>query len=350
MKINPYVLKLALSAGLAYAVGNAVHSQRISYVIYGAVLCLHPIAGDNLGYVLDKLRSAALGASVGMIVDVAFQSNPITMLAVGPVAMVMAGYFLGLPPRVLNFSGVVVIMSIASATYSLEPFSYIGLRFWNIFTGALVGITINLLLWPDRDLDKVGPAYAQTFATLRRLYDQIITDYKQGTLADNQALRRQFIASLRGQLAAIDKLMDNVKNEVNMPFVNTASYDRWSALQNQVSNLVLLMSDLHLALEGGDGDRLYQVLSAELRALVEATQETFDHLSQISTASSHRKLENPLVNFPILSQALSDRLTEIDNHRDLEINPAEVKRFAAFVYGLRAIASDLQNLAEGLKE
>ena len=137
MNLNQYAIKLALSAALAYAFGNAMHSERISYVMYGAVLCLHPIAGDNIGYTWDKLRSAALGATIGMIVNIAFQDNTIAMLVVGPTAVMMGGFWLGVPSRVLSFSGVVCIMALTSTTYSAEPFNYVGIRFWNIFQGGV---------------------------------------------------------------------------------------------------------------------------------------------------------------------------------------------------------------------
>ncbi|MEM1367520.1 MAG: FUSC family protein [Cyanobacteria bacterium P01_H01_bin.15] len=344
MNINRFILKLALSAGLAYAVGNAMHSQRISYVIYGAVLCMHPIAGDNVGYTLDKLRAAALGATVGMIVNVAFQSNTIAMLAVGPAAMVIGGYCLGLPPRVLNFSSVVCIMAITSTSYSAEPFNYIGLRFWNIFQGGLVGMAVNLLLWPDRDVDKLGPSVTNAIADLRRLFDEIVVNYREGKLAENVDLRRQLITDVQNQLSGIDKLMGNVKNEVSSPFANTASFERWVAVQTRLQALLLLMGDLHLALEGGDGDRLYETLHSELKALVHATEQTFARLSNPGLFQGRKSIANPLANFPILTQALGARIAEIDQSETLQIDPAEMRRFAAFVYGLRAIASDLQAL------
>ena len=75
MNFKRYILKLALSAAFAYAIGNALHSRRITYMLFGAVLCMHPIAGDTIGYMLDKLKAAALGATFGMLVNIAFQGN-----------------------------------------------------------------------------------------------------------------------------------------------------------------------------------------------------------------------------------------------------------------------------------
>ena len=350
MNLNQYAIKLALSAALAYAFGNAMHSERISYVMYGAVLCLHPIAGDNIGYTWDKLRSAALGATIGMIVNIAFQDNTIAMLAVGPTAVMIGGFFLGVPPRVLSFSGVVCIMALTSTTYSAEPFNYVGIRFWNIFQGAIVGIAVNLLFWPDRSIDQVDKTFHQTIISLSTLYDQMVSDCRQGKLEENSSVREQLIIEVQQQLKATEQLMGNVKNEVNSPFVNAAPFDYWVALHNHLRAIAIMMSDLHLALATDEpsatrsGQILYQSLESELDCLVAATKSTFTGLSQVKTFRFSRSFENPLDNFSDLSARIGDRLETITIDNPEEIQPAAVKRFAAVVYGLRVIASDLNDL------
>ncbi len=110
--VNRYILKLALGAVLAFAVGNAFHSRSISYVLYGSILCIHPIAGDTLSYVLDKLKSVALGATLGIILDTAFQGNAYITLSLGLTALLVGGYWFHIPKRLLAFSGIVIIMAV----------------------------------------------------------------------------------------------------------------------------------------------------------------------------------------------------------------------------------------------
>ena len=89
---------------------------------------------------------------------------------------------------------------------------------------------------------------------------------------------------------------------------------------------------------------LYQSLESELDCLVAATKSTFTSLSQVQTFRSSRSFENPLDNFSDLSSRIDDRLEAVTIDNPEQIQPAEVKRFAAVLYGLRVIASDLNDL------
>ncbi|MGK7911163.1 MAG: aromatic acid exporter family protein [Synechococcus sp.] len=179
MNVNRYIFKLALGAALAFAVGNALHSRRMTYVLYGSILCIHPIAGDTLDYVLDKLKSAALGATLGISRDAAFQGNAYITLSLGLTVLLVGGYWFGIPKRLLAFSGIVIIMAVSNPTYITESSNYIGLRFWNIFLGAAVGMAVNIAFWPNRDLDKIEPALIRAIASIGKLYATVINDYRQ---------------------------------------------------------------------------------------------------------------------------------------------------------------------------
>ena len=99
MNSNIYIIKLALGAALAFAIGNEIHTRNMNYVLYGSILCIHPIAGDTISSVLYKLKSALLGTSFGMIVTVAFQGHSIISLPIGIVSLITAGYLCNLPKR-----------------------------------------------------------------------------------------------------------------------------------------------------------------------------------------------------------------------------------------------------------
>ena len=345
MNVNRYILKLSLGAALAYAIGNAVHTRNMTYVLYGSILCIHPIAGDTVGYVLDKLKSAALGATCGMVVDTAFQGNPTVTLPIGITVLMAGGYWFAIPKRLLSFAVVVVIIAL-SASYSNQPFEYIGLRFWNIFLGAAVGIAVNIAFWPNRDLDKIDPALAKAIASIGQFYDMVIDNYRQGSLAANAQSRKQLRVDIEGQLGAIESLLGNAKNELWSPFTNDAPYQRWIALQTRVESIFGLVADLGLALEGGDGDRLNWRVQAELENLSQAIRVSFDRFSQVATFRSSQPFDNPLANLPALNQAISDRISQIDTADNLptSLEPGEIKRVSATIYGLRAIASELNDL------
>ena len=349
MNINRYILKLGLAGALTYAIGNAIHTRNMTYMLYGSILCLHPIAGDTVGYVLDKLKSTALGATCGMLVNIAFQGNVLVTLPMGITALIAGGYWFGVPKRVLSFSAIVIIIAL-SASYSNEPFDYLGLRFWNIFLGSLVGIAINIALWPERDMEKLEPAFARAIASMGQLYDRIIDDYQQGHLAANAQSRKQLVVDIEVQLGALDSLLGNAKNELWSSFTNEAPYQRWIALQTHIKSLFLLVADLGLALEGGDSDRLHWRVQDELEALIEATRATFDRFSQASAFQPSQPFDNPLANLPALNEAISDRLFQIDTADGLsaDIDPAEIKRLSASIYGLKSIASELRDLAEAI--
>jgi hypothetical protein len=82
--------------------------------------------------------------------------------------------------------------------------------------------------------------------------------------------------------------------------------------------------------------------------LVQASRATFERLSQVSAFRSSQA--NPLANLPVLNQAISDRLSQIDTADNLpaQLEPGEIKRLSALIYGLRAIASELYDLVEAI--
>ena len=346
MHFNRYILKLAIGAALAYAIGNAVHSGNVVYMLYGAVLIIHPIAGDTVGYVLDKLKADTIGSGFAMLVDVAFQANEIATLTFGPAALMAGGYMLGLPHRVLLYALIVIFIGLGSSGYSDEPFVFIGLRFWNILFGSLVGIAVNITLWPDRDADKLGPAFARAIASISELYDRVIDDYRQGCLAANAQSRKQLDTDIERQLGEIATLLGNAKYELVSPFTTALPYQRWIALNTRVKSLFGLVVNLSLALEGGDRDRLYGDVQAQLEDLVRATRATFDRFSQAAAFRASQPSDNPLANLPTINDAIRDWLSQIDTADRLptDLDPGEIKRVAASIHGLRAIASELREL------
>ena len=348
--VNRFIFKLALSAALAYAVGNAFHSRRMTYVLYGSILCMHPIVGDTIEYVLDKLKSAALGASLGIMLDTAFKGNVYATLGFGLTALMAGGYWFRVPKRVLVFSGIVLIMATSNPTYLDQSTNYIGLRFWNIFLGSAVGMAVNIALWPNQDKVKLDPAFAKAIATIGKLYDMVIDDYRQGLLDANAQSRKLLRIDIETQLGEIDSLLGNAKNELWSPFTNDASYQRWITLQTRVESLFFLVADLGLDLEGGDSDRIHWSVQTELENLIQATRTSFDRFSQVATLPSSQLFDNPLANLPALNQAISDRISQIDtaDNRSTDLDPGEIMRVSASIYSLEAIASELKDLTEAI--
>ena len=213
-----YILKFAFGVALAYAVGNVLHTSKMTYILYGASLNIHPIAGDTVGFVRGKVQASALGAAYGMVLELAFQGNQVVALAIGPPLLMAGGYWFRVPKRILMFSAIVVVAAAGNATFTAEPFEFIGLRYWNMFIGSAVGMAVNIFFWPDTDTDKLNPAFATSIASIRSLYDRTIDDYLQGRLADHVAARQQLRADIEGQLSAIDTLMGTAQSRTVVLF------------------------------------------------------------------------------------------------------------------------------------
>lgn len=341
-----YILKFALGAALAYAVGNAVQSGKITYVLYGASLNIHPIAGDTVGFVRGKVQASAIGAAFGMLIELAFQGNQIVALAIGPALLMALGYWFNIPRRILLFSTIVVVAAAGNASFTGEPLEFIGLRYWNMFIGSAVGMAVNIFLWPDTDTDKLNPAFAQAIASIQELYDRTINDYLQGNLAANATSRQQLSVDIKIQLSAIETLMGTAKEELWYLFIDEAPYQRWITLQPHVVSLFASVVDLSLAMEGGDRDRLYRGVQSELEALIEATRSSFDRLSLASTLKSSQSFDNPLANLTALRTAILERRIQLGSNlrQPEDLDPREIKRLSGSIYSLWAIASELNDL------
>ncbi len=335
-----YILKFALGAALAYAVGNAVQSGKISYVLYGASLNIHPIAGDTVSFVRGKVQASAIGAAFGMVIELAFQGNQIAALAIGPALLMVLGYWFNIPRRILVFSTIVVVAAAGNATFTGEPLEFIGLRYWNMFIGSAVGMAVNIFLWPDTGTDKLNPAFAKAIASIRQLYDRTIDDYLQGRLVSNATSRKQLSVDIEKQLSEIDTLMGTAKEELWYPFIDETPYQHWITLQPRVASLFTSVVDLGLAMEGGDGDRLYRGVQTELEALIEATRVSFDRLSRALTVQSSQSFDNPLANLTALRTAIIERRIQLSStvRQPKELDSEEIKRLSASIYGLWAIS------------
>ncbi len=341
-----YILKFALGAALAYAVGNVLHSSKITYILYGASLNIHPIAGDTVAFVRGKVQASAIGAAYGMLLELAFQGNQFATLAIGPALMMVLGYYFSVPRRILTFSTIVVIAAGGNASFTGEPLEFIGIRYWNMFIGSAVGIAVNIFLWPDTDTDKLNPAFAKVIASIRQLYDKTIDDYVKGSLTTNAQSRQQLITDIEIQLSGIETLMGTAREELWYLFINEARYQRWINLQPRVDALFTSVVDLGLAMEGGDSDRLYRGVQTELEDLIEATRASFNHFSQPSTFQSSQPWENPLENLPVLRAAILERRIQLGSTRQPEeLDPNEIKRLSASIYNLWTIASELRDLS-----
>lgn len=348
MNLTHYILKLAIAAALAYGVANAVHSGNVIYVLMGAVWFMTPIAGNTVDGIIFKLKGTALGAIVAMVVDVAFQGNYLATFAIGPPLLLAGGYWFKVSQALLNFSITVFLIG-ESLIYEFRPEVYVGLRFGNNMLGLLIGVAVDLLLWPERDVDKLEPAFSQAIAAIRDLYNQIIEAYQQGTLDTNKAARQQLGASIEKQLGAITSILGNAQYELWLPFANAIPYQRWFGIQENLKSLFLQVADLDLALRGGDGDRLYQFVQPELVDLIQSTRDTFDHFSQTAAFQSPQSGDRLLANLSTRHDAIHDRLSQMDTtNLPSDLEPHEVTRVAASIYGLEAIASELGALGEAI--
>ncbi len=345
-----YILKFALGAALAYAVGNAIQSGKISYVLYGASLNIHPIAGDTVGFVRGKVQASAIGAAYGMIIELAFQGNQIAALAIGPALLMALGYWFGIPRRILVFSTIVVVAAGGNASFTAQPLEFIGLRYWNMFIGSAVGMAVNIFLWPDTDTDKLNPAFAQAIASIRQLYDRTLDDYLEGNLVANANSRKQLNADIERQLGVIETLMGTAKEELWYPFIDETPYQRWITLQPRVVSLFASVVDLGLAMEGGDRDHLYRGVQTELEALIVATRASFERFSRPSVFESSQPFDNPLANLTALRAAILERRIQLGSNlrRPNELDPEEIKRLSGSIYSLWAIASELNDLTRAL--
>jgi uncharacterized membrane protein YccC len=350
-----YILKLALSAGLAYAIGTAFFSRSITYFLYGAVYCMHPVAGDNISYVSDKLRATALAASFAMLLNITFQANQVVTLGIGLAGIMLIGYLFNLSFNLISWSLIVLCIAV-DGSYRFQTLDYISLRFWNIFLGSLVGMALNLLILPDWDKSKLGSAFARVIASIHGLYNQIIDDYQQGSLTANLQTRQNLCADIEVQMSTIQSLLGNAKSELWLSLNDPAPYESWIKLDRHVTSLYLsvlglavsVMKDEDLSQNiSSSQSRLYQFVRPELEVLIQESRHTFGLLSQPSAFQSSQSFGYLLTNLPALRDALRDRISQIA-HADLpvDLEPKEIKRVATSIYGLEGIALELRDLAK----
>ena len=210
----------------------------------------------------------------------------------------------------------------------------------------MVGIIVKITFWPNRDVEKIDPAFGKIIASIWQLYQQIIYDYKQVKLIETTQIRRQLINDITKEINGIESLIENAGSEIFLPFVDETSYQRRKSLIIQINSLFRLVLNLGINLEEGDKDNLRWRIQTELDNWITATNFTFESVNKSITSSSSLLLEIPLDNLSELNQAISYRLTEISEEDIISstINPSEIKRMSAAIYGLRAIASELQEL------
>jgi uncharacterized membrane protein YgaE (UPF0421/DUF939 family) len=199
-------LKAALGSGIAWGLGQALHSPRPFAAVLAVIILMQGHAYGSLLNALQFLLGMAAGLILGLVVNRFVSVGPLVLASVIFVSMMMGGWLKVSRQGFNNQIAVSALLVLASGSaQNLD-------RLWETALGGAVGVAVAALVWPPNPVRGLRDEYhelrSRIIADIRRTLDLAGRD------GDPEANRRQIRANSEradGAVAAIGPAEDALR-------------------------------------------------------------------------------------------------------------------------------------------
>jgi len=329
--IGRRALVVALSGLIAYEVGNLLGIGNKFIAISAVIVSQAP----SLGRSLIKFRKRTIGTLVGVLAGALI----LWLFGTGAAQIFVAILFgytvaalmgLGDASRIAALGALAVVLAPAGG-----PLLSAGVRFLDIFLGAVIGLIVMLIVYPDRASPKVLVGLAAVPEELAKLLSDLSGSDWTSETATKAAEAQKNIRQLQGDLGNL------------RPLIQEAGHEPSSRHQHPQMVASIL---LHML---GAADSVFEELR-RLRALppvafAEAAQRVASRTSeQLAAAAIAIRATEPVGEFPDQSEichALLQETEELINNPPADSH--EMIRLVGYSTELRRLAHLTESL-EGL--
>ncbi len=329
--IGRRALVVALSGLIAYEVGGLLGIGNKFIAISAVIVSQAP----SLGRSLIKIRKRTLGTLVGVLAGALILwllgSGPLEIfiaIAIGYIVAALLG--LGDASRIAALGALAVVMAPVGG-----PLISAGIRFLDIFLGALIGLVVMLIIYPDRASPKVLAGLAAIPEKLADLLTGLsASDWTSETGADSAAAMER-ISELRNEIGNLRPLINEAGHE-------PGSRDHHPALVASVLQHMLGAADAVFEERGRIRTEPPKAFAAAAQRLASRTAE------QLAAAAPAIRSLQPIGEFPDQS-ALCHALLQETEHliTDESADSRRLIRLVGYSTELRRLAHFTASL-EGL--
>jgi uncharacterized membrane protein YgaE (UPF0421/DUF939 family) len=199
--LSPLVVqsvKVALASGIAWGLGQALHSPRPFAAVLAVIILMQGHAYGSLLNALQFLLGVAAGLVLGMLADRFVGASPPTLAAVIFVCWLIGGWLKVSSQGFNNQIAVSALLVLASG--SVENVD----RLWETAAGGAVGVAVAALIWPANPIHGLRDEYHE----VRRLIKEDVerTLELAGSDGDLEANRRRIRSNAERADAAVAEI------------------------------------------------------------------------------------------------------------------------------------------------
>jgi uncharacterized membrane protein YccC len=293
--------------------------------------------GSSFNAAWQRLVGTAIGALVGAVIG-SFGAPLAFTLGLGMTAVILICSFLKLSEslRIATVTFAIVILS-----GSANPWLLGVERFVDVIFGILVALLVTITLWRPRARRDLRLSLSAVLGDYAQLYAAIVESYLQGQR--DQQIFQGTHQRIKVTLNKAQVLLEDMRRELP------------TRLDPILAELLLLseriqtdLFALESVIQGSDQDSLQKHLETPIQNLSASTLEA------LSTLQNGLQLRQAPEALNALTEAVDRLDTEFTALRlsgklrayGLE----ETLRFSSFLFGMKALAEELKNLAASLRE
>ncbi|MBY0525284.1 MAG: FUSC family protein [Gemmataceae bacterium] len=337
-----HALKTAIAAALTllfYRILALSDTSNEIWAVVSAVIVMQSNLGSSFKASANRIQGTAIGALIGVLSAWLVGVNILSLgMAVGLTVLVCSRLNWPESLRLAGATTAVVMLGVRGSA----PWEMGWQRFLDIVTGIGMALAVQILVLPSRAGRELRHALADTLRTCGEFYRTAATAYLDGDYVPTkvEAVREASRLELR---RALDLLQD-VKSE---PMGHREEDAALPMLVGQVQDSRVRVLAVDAAARDRLQDAYYLKLEPHLTRLIQVSADAFAWLAQAMRG------EQDLPPRPDLEQAVAAVDAEFarlrQQHATREFSIDEVLRFCTFYFSVRALARDLQTMAERLR-
>lgn len=334
-------LKLAIKTGLAALAtdlgANWLHLPSPTWAVVSAVIVMQANLGSSFNASWQRLLGTGIGALFGAVIA-SFDAPLAITLGLGMTLVVLVCTSLKLMEslRIATVTFVIVLLAGSSTPwlFGLE-------RFVDVAFGILIALLITVSVWQPRARRDLRTSLVTVLGDYQQLYGAIVESYLNGQ--KNELFFQEINQRIKVTLAKAQTFLTDMRRE--------PPTQRDPFLAECLLLCERLQTDLfalELVVMNSCRDDLQQHFKVPIQELSTSTLEAFHSLQSglqdCYKTQSLEMLSSAMQKIDLEFAAL--RATGIQRNYGTE----EALRFWSFLFGLKALAEEIQNLSKSLSE
>ncbi len=327
-----FSVKLAFAAVITLWVARLLRLESPLWAGISAVVVCGGSFGGSYASGFNRAAATVVGLAVGFIFAMAMGSS----LAAGGLAIVagaVACEMLNLKGGVKLGAGSTLIPTVVSPTAPLlTSFERAGC----VLLGCVIGVLVNIALWPEKAMTKLDETLRQNVADIGRLLAKAVRSYADGTI-DGEI--EGLLAKLKAQNTRKSNLLKEIVYEPEPEAAYRTNLQRLAAVTRSMAEQVIAVLGI---LGDAQGDSMRFMMKEEFGRLAEKTEAAASAFRHGPASPEYIAALNDLEQ---ADENLENGFEEARKQARTNAYPTkEVLRFSSILYVARTIVQNLKEL------